>query len=83
MFVRLYYQEAVPMELKTWSQPRDETTRRATVVIADAGNAAEVIVVETDHPLSAGACFTHRGTNWRVVGRRPDSRVVVAQPEDA
>jgi hypothetical protein len=52
------------------------------VVIADAGNAAKVIVVETDLPLSLGSRFRHCGTRWTVVGRRPDSRVLVAQPEE-
>lgn len=74
------------MDLKTCPHPRDAVPlggagRRATVVIADAGAAAEVIVVETDLPLSRGSRFRHCGTNWKVVGRRADSRVLVAQPE--
>ena len=76
------------MELKTCPQPRDAVPaggarRRATVVIADAGTVARVIVVETDLPLSLGSRFRHCGTQWRVVGRRPDSRVLVAQPEES
>ena len=75
------------MELKTCPRSRDAAPpsgarRRATVVIADAGNAAKVIVVETDLPLSLGSRFRHCGTHWRVVGRRPDSRVLVAQPDE-
>ncbi len=74
------------MDLKTCPQPRDavppsEARRRATVVIADAGAAAMVIVVETDLPLSLGSRFRHCGTDWRVVCRRPDSRVLVARPD--
>jgi hypothetical protein len=52
------------------------------VVIADAGAAAMVIVVETDLPLSLGSRFRHCGTDWRVVCRRPDSRVLVARPDE-
>ncbi len=74
------------MELKTRSQlqnavPPGNARRRATVVIADAGTAASVIVVETDMPLSLGSCFRHGATWWRVIGRRHDSRVLVARPE--
>ena len=75
------------MELKTCPHQRDAAPpsgarRQATVVIADAGYAAKVIVVETDFPLSLGSRFRHCGTRWTVVGRRPDSRVLVAQPEE-
>jgi hypothetical protein len=74
------------MELKTRSRlpdavPPSEARRRATVVIADTGTVARVIVIETDMPLSLGSCFCHGGTQWRIVGRRPDSRVLVAEPE--
>ncbi len=74
------------MELNPGPHPRGAVSasgarRRATVVIADAGTVAQVIVVETDLPLSLGSRFHHCGTHWRVVGRRHDSRVMVALPE--
>jgi hypothetical protein len=75
------------MELKTCPRPQEAVPAggaggRATVVIADAGTAAKVIVVETALPLSLGARFFHCGIQWRVVGRRRDSRVLVAQPDN-
>ena len=74
------------MELKTRSRlsaelPAVAARKRATVVIADSGTAASVIVVETDLPLSLGSCFWHGGARWSIVGRRHDSRVLVAEPE--
>jgi hypothetical protein len=74
------------MELKTRSRlpdaaPPSEARRRATVVIADTGTVARVIVIETELPLSLGSCFSHGGTQWRIVDRRPDSRVLVAERE--
>jgi hypothetical protein len=56
---------------------------RATVVIADSGDTASVMVVHTDRPLSIGSEFWHEGRMWRVSGRRPLSRALIACPARA
>jgi hypothetical protein len=56
---------------------------RETIVIADSGDAAAVIVVHTDQILEAGSRFQHDGVAWRITGRRPHSRALIAIPVDA
>jgi hypothetical protein len=53
---------------------------RATVVIADSGATAAVLVIESRQRLAVGSRFRHRGEEWRIVGRRPHSRALVAKP---
>jgi hypothetical protein len=53
---------------------------RGTVVIADSGSTAEVLVFSSDEPIARGAKFSHRGTTWEITGARRDSGVLVAEP---
>ena len=53
---------------------------RATVVIADSGNDAEVVVFPADEHVASGAEFHYRGTIWVITGTRRDSGVLVAEP---
>lgn len=53
---------------------------RATVVIADSGADAEVVVFPADEMATTGAEFHYRGTIWVITGTRRDSRVLVAEP---
>jgi hypothetical protein len=53
--------------------------RRPTVVIADSGTGAEVLVFPPGEAISVGTEFQHRGTTWVITGRRRDSRVLVAE----
>ena len=54
--------------------------QRPTVVIADSGADAEVLVFPPEDAVEKGTRFFYRGTMWVVVGRRRDSRVLVAEP---
>jgi hypothetical protein len=54
--------------------------RRPTVVIVDSGAEAEVLVFPPDDAVAEGTRFSYRGTTWVVIGRRRDSRVLVAEP---
>ena len=54
--------------------------RRKTVVIADAGGRADVVVLDATHPVHAGSCFDHAGRRWIIRGQRHHSRVLVAEP---
>jgi hypothetical protein len=56
---------------------------RGVVVIADAGDTAAVIVIRTDELLEIGSRFQHDGATWRITGRRPHSRALIASPLDA
>jgi hypothetical protein len=53
---------------------------RETVVIADSGSKAEVLVFSSDEPIVKGAKFHYRGTTWEITGARRDSGVLVAEP---
>jgi hypothetical protein len=55
-------------------------TRRSTVVIADAGTSAELLLFSTDKRIRPGATFRHRGATWLVTERRRDSGILVAEP---
>ena len=54
--------------------------RRKTIVIADAGGRADVVVLDASHPIYAGSCFDHAGRRWVIRGHRHHSRVLVAEP---
>ena len=54
---------------------------RATVVIADSGTEAEVLIFAAGEAVAAGSEFRHRGTRWIVTGARRDSGVMVAEPK--
>ncbi|MCW8983877.1 MAG: hypothetical protein OQK55_00930 [Thermoanaerobaculales bacterium] len=61
----------------TWTATRE---RRETVVIADSGTMAEVLVFSPDEQIAKGAEFHYRGTTWIITGTRRDSGVLVAEP---
>ena len=54
--------------------------RRTTMVIADSGTAAEVLVFPDGEAVESGAKFCFRGTVWIVTGARRDSGILVAEP---
>ena len=54
--------------------------RRPTVVIADSGRDAEVLVFPPGESIGRGSEFQFRGATWIVTGRRRDSGVLVAEP---
>jgi len=53
---------------------------RATVVIADSGTSAEVLVFPAVEPLGEGAEFHYGGTTWVITCARRDSGILVAEP---
>jgi len=53
---------------------------RVTVVIADSGGTAEVLVFPPDEPIAKGGEFHYRGTTWVITGSRRDSGILVAEP---
>ena len=53
---------------------------RETVVIADSGATAEVLVFGPDEKIEQGGEFLYRGTIWVVTGARRDSGILVAEP---
>ena len=53
---------------------------RVTVVIADSGATAEVLVFSPDEPIEKGGEFHYRGTTWVITGARRDSGILVAEP---
>ena len=61
--------------------PRSAT--RETIVIADSGDTAAVIVLHTDRMLGVGSTFLHNGSMWQITGRRPHSRALIASPVSA
>jgi len=70
-------------KLITASVERSPTiNRRCTVVIADAGDHAELVLLEATHPATPGTRFDHHGQPWIIVGTRHDSRVLVAAPTE-
>ncbi len=60
-----------------WAEAREG---RVTVVIADSGATAEVLVFSPDEPIAKGGEFQYRGTTWIVTGPRRDSGILVAEP---
>jgi hypothetical protein len=60
-----------------WTAAREG---RVTVVIADSGATAEVLVFSPDEPIATGAEFHYRGTMWVITGTRRDSGILVAEP---
>ena len=60
-----------------WADAREG---RVTVVIADSGAKAEVLVFSSDEPIARGGEFQYRGTTWIVTGTRRDSGILVAEP---
>lgn len=60
-----------------WTTARE---RRFKVVIADSGDAAEVLVFPADEPIAKGGVFHHRGATWIITGSRRDSGILVAEP---
>ncbi len=55
-------------------------TRRKTVVIADDGIKASVVLLDVTHPAAPGSSFDHLGRRWIIRGQRHHSRVLVAEP---
>lgn len=53
---------------------------RETVVIADSGATAEVLVFSANEPIAKGAEFHYRGTTWVITGAQRDSGILVAEP---
>ncbi len=53
---------------------------RVTVVVADSGASAEVLVLSSDQPIGRGTEFQHRGTTWVITGAQRDSGILVAEP---
>jgi hypothetical protein len=51
-----------------------------TVVIADSGADAEVLVFAPGDAVRMGTEFHYRGTTWVIIGTRRDSGVLVAEP---
>ena len=54
--------------------------RRKTIVIADDGGRAEVVLLDATQPVQPGSCFDHAGRRWIIRGQRHHSRVLVAEP---
>lgn len=54
--------------------------RRKTIVIADDGGEANLVLLDVTHPVDTGSCFDHAGRRWIIRGRRHHSRVFVAEP---
>ncbi len=54
--------------------------RRKTIVIADDGGRAEVVLLDATRPVLTGSCFDHAGRRWIIRGQRSHSRVLVAEP---
>ena len=69
---------ALPATRKECEEARRQG--RATVVIADSGADAEVVVFPADEMVATGAEFHYRGTIWIITGARRDSGVLVAEP---
>jgi len=60
-----------------WSAAREG---RVTVVIADSGATAEVLVFSPDEQIAKGGEFHYRGAMWIITGVRRDSGILVAEP---
>lgn len=53
---------------------------RETVVIADSGATAEVLLFSPDEQIALGGMFRYHGTTWVITGARRDSGILVAEP---
>lgn len=51
---------------------------RPAVVVTDAGDRASLVLLGPETAVAAGTRFRHQGRWWEIRGRRPDSRVLVA-----
>ena len=60
-----------------WTAAREG---RVTVVIADSGASAEVLVFPAGESIGRGAEFHYGGTTWVITGARRDSGILVAEP---
>ena len=60
-----------------WNAAREG---RVTVVIADSGATAEVLVFSPDEQIAKGGEFLFRGATWTITGVRRDSGIIVAEP---
>lgn len=56
------------------------STKRKTVVIADDGLHASVVLLDAADRGSEGSLFEHLGRQWVIRGHRHHSRVLVAEP---
>ncbi len=54
--------------------------RRPTVVIADRGNEAWLVVLDASPAPRLGSRFSHRGLVWEIVAQREASKTFVAAP---
>lgn len=63
------------------ARPDGLSSLRPRVVILDEGPTHHVEVLELPAGASTGHCFRHLGTQWRVVGQRRSSDVLIAEPE--
>ena len=68
------------LPVTTGERERARRQGRATVVIADSGTDADVVVFPADELVAIGAEFHYRGTIWVISGARRDSGVLVAEP---
>ena len=57
-----------------------EAGGRSTLVIADSGTTAELLVFPSADRLARGSKFRYRETLWVVTGHRRDSGILVAEP---
>jgi hypothetical protein len=53
---------------------------RETVVIADSGATAEVLLFSPEEELAPGCEFLYCGTMWVITGAGRDSGILVAEP---
>jgi hypothetical protein len=70
--------ELVNETAEGWTIHRVEA--RPTVVVADSGDHAGLVLLAPDQPATVGSRFDHQGRSWEIRGRRPYSRVLVAEP---
>jgi len=66
------------IESRQGGLPRPKT--RKTVVIADDGMHASVVLLDAAACAGEGSRFEHLGRQWIVRGHRHHSRVLVAEP---
>jgi len=67
----------VAIERSNWTAAREG---RETVVIADSGASAEVLVFAPGESVKRGVEFSYRGTIWVITSTRRDSGILVAEP---
>lgn len=66
---------------RRWSAPTLLQMRK-TVVIADDGVNASVVLFDPGECADEGCLFEYRGCQWVIRGHRHHSRVLVAEPLD-